>query len=336
MDVRELDLSDVAAWPRWLKVVAHLATVAWVFGGGYWMALGEQRRELAALGLTGDELRSTIESKTRTADGMPALERRRRELEATLAAALRPFPTAVDLPTLIEDMSTAALDSGLAIDSIHVSDEQTLGFYNATPVALVVAGGYHQFGAFVAATGGLDRLVTIHDFEIETQGGRLTLTLAARAYRRLDDPGADADFADEGDFAPAHVGVAYVGAGRSPFDADRASAQAAPPAEVQAEQPLESFALARLSMVGVLARRGIAHAVVRDPTGHLHRVATGDRLGLQGGRVTRVAFDRLEVTETVSDETQGWARRLRRIELGPAAEHANEEPEDETQTEEEQ
>ncbi|MCY3810849.1 MAG: pilus assembly protein PilP [Gammaproteobacteria bacterium] len=309
MRVTEIDLADVAAWPTWLKTVAHLALAGWVLGMGHWLVLGEQRSELAALARTGSDSGRTVEAKSEAVRRLAAADQRRAHLESILATALRRFPTAVDLPTLIEDLSRAAVDSGLVIESIHVSDDEPHDDYVAMPIALVVTGSYHQFGEFMAAAAGLERRLTFHDFEIEARGRPLTLTLAGRAYRAVDGAGG-ADAAS----TAGPVRVAYSGTGRSPFQVDHAPQPDDPQPEMQGKQPLERFALARLRMVGVLARRGVAVGLVRDPTGHVHRVGAGDRLGLHGGRIISVGFGGMEVVETLSDHTSGWARRVHRME----------------------
>lgn len=319
MRLSEIDLADVAAWPAWMKAVAHLAVVGWVLGMGHWLVLGEQRRELSSLARTSSELGQAIEAKSEAARRIAATDQRRVHLESTLATALGQLPAAVDLPTLIEELSRAAVDSGLAIESIHVTDDEPHGDYVAMPIALVVTGSYHQFGIFMAAAAGLGRLLTFHDFEIETGGRPLTLTLAGRAYRAVD--GADGGH----DAATGRIRVAYSGTGRSPFQLDQAPQPRGPHPEIQGKQPLERFALARLRMVGVLARRGVIVGLVRDPTGHIHRAGAGDRLGLHGGRVVSVGFDGMEIVETLSDPTSGWTRRVHRMEPDRRQDAANDE-----------
>lgn len=319
MRLSEIDLADVAAWPGWMTVAAHLAVVGWVLGMGHWLVLGEQRRELASLAGASTELGRGVEAKSKAARRIAATDQRRAHLESTLATARGRLPAVVDLPTLIEDLGRAAVDTGLVIESIHVSDDEPHDDYVAMPIALVVTGSYHQFGAFMAGAAGLERLLTFHDFEIETGGRPLTLTLAGRAYRAVD--GADGGHAA----ATGRIRVAYSGTGRSPFQLDQAPQPRGPHPEMQGKQPLERFALARLRMVGVLARRGLIVGLVRDPTGHIHRAGAGARLGLHGGRVASVGFDGMEIVETLSDHTSGWARRVHRLEPDRRQDAANDE-----------
>ena len=312
-----LDFADIATWPWWLKALACLGTAAWVLAAGYWLVLGDQRRELARLGQAGSDSRVALQAKQDAQGGAATVHERHGDLETTLAHALSQLPTTIDVPALIDDLGRAAVDSGLVIDSIQVAEEAVYDLHAALPITLVLAGTYHQFGAFLAAAAALNRVVAFQDFEIETRGTGLILNLAARAYRAVDGPHRVAASSDPASASLDAPRVAYEGAGRSPFEADRAPKPSVPVAGASAEETLESFALGRLRMVGVLARRGDSWGLVRDPSGHVHRVGVGDRLGLQGGRVSKVDFEGMEVTETLADEAGGWTTRMHRLEPAP-------------------
>lgn len=306
-----LEMADVATWPRWCRAAACLAGAACALTVGYWFLLADQRQELARLVATGQDRRGEAAVKTQAADGFVGLQQRLERRQGVLAAQMAAVPGVIDLPALIEGLSRAAVESGLAIDSIDVSPERDHGFYAVMPIAVVLTGRFHQFGTFVAAAANLE-LLTLHDFQIDSRGGRLTLSLAMRAYRAVDGA-AEGVVVQPRQRGPERVEATYDATGRSPFEEDRATVD-----EPSAPRSPESFALARLQMVGVLARRGVAYALVQDPTGHVHRVGAGSRLGLHGGRVARVSFAGVEVSETRNDAAGGWVRRKHRIELAPA------------------
>ena len=307
-----LELADVATWPGWCRAAACLAGAACALAVGYGLVLADLRQELARLVETGQDRRSEAAAKTQAADGLAGLQQRLEHRQDMLAALMAAVPGAIDLPALIEGLSRAAVDSGLAIDSIDVSPERDHGFYAEMPIAVVLTGRYHQFGTFVAAAANLE-LLTFHDFQIDSRDGRLSLSLAMRAYRALDSVAEGHVVGQARQHAPERVHATYDATGRSPFEEDRATRDERP-----APRSPENFALARLHMVGVLARQGVAYALVQDPTGHVHRVGAGARLGLHGGRVARVSLDGVEVLETRNDAAGGWTRRQHRIELAPA------------------
>ena len=77
----------------------------------------------------------------------------------------------------------------------------------------------------------------------------------------------------------------------------------------RSREPLESFPLDALSMVGTLRRDKENAALVKSPEGLVSRVVKGNYLGQNHGRVTVIFPDRIEITEIVPDGLGGWLPR---------------------------
>ena len=111
---------------------------------------------------------------------------------------------------------------------------------------------------------------------------------------------------------------------RSPFEpateVPTAGGTSIGPDPTRVRQPIERFALERLEMVGTLAGRGAFHALVRDPDGYIHQLATGDYLGRDHGRITAVRDTGVDIVELVVDGSGRWRRRPRSIALNTPAE----------------
>ncbi len=75
------------------------------------------------------------------------------------------------------------------------------------------------------------------------------------------------------------------------------------------KEPLESYPLDSLDMVGTLTRDGEQLALIRDPDGTVHQVREGNHLGQNYGRITLVAGNRVAVVEIVPDGQGGWIER---------------------------
>lgn len=75
------------------------------------------------------------------------------------------------------------------------------------------------------------------------------------------------------------------------------------------KEPLESFPLDSLDMVGTMTRDGRQLALIRDPDGTVHRVTEGNHLGQNYGRITRVSDSRVAVIEIIPDGQGGWMER---------------------------
>ena len=78
---------------------------------------------------------------------------------------------------------------------------------------------------------------------------------------------------------------------------------------------LERFDLNSLKMVGTLQQGETLWALVSDQTGGLHRVATGNYLGKNHGRIVETTETKIELIEIVSDGHDGWLERPRILAL---------------------
>ena len=80
--------------------------------------------------------------------------------------------------------------------------------------------------------------------------------------------------------------------------------------------PLERFRLEELRLVGAIAAGGVRYALVADPGGTIRRVAVGDYLGTDHGRVTGLARGELTLREIVRQDGN-WVWRPRSLVVAP-------------------
>lgn len=80
---------------------------------------------------------------------------------------------------------------------------------------------------------------------------------------------------------------------------------------------LEQFSIDDLKMVGTIGKteNSAFWALVQDENDEIHRVSTGDYMGLDFGRVVAVAEQQLDVVEIISNGRGGWMQRPRSLEL---------------------
>ena len=111
------------------------------------------------------------------------------------------------------------------------------------------------------------------------------------------------------------------GAGPDPFDAAKISAtlharDAGGPAPDpdRAREPLESYPLDSLRMVGSLRRSGRSVALV-EADKLLYQVGEGHHLGQDQGKVIRIDETAMEIEELVQDAAGGWTRRRVRLSI---------------------
>lgn len=90
------------------------------------------------------------------------------------------------------------------------------------------------------------------------------------------------------------------------------------PDDNRPHEPLESFPLDGLKMMGTLGKGASLVALVRDPDNVIHRVRSGNYLGQNNGRITVLAEDHIDIDELVSNGNGGWMKRAASLVMGDA------------------
>lgn len=110
---------------------------------------------------------------------------------------------------------------------------------------------------------------------------------------------------------------------RDPFGlsvADRQEAHSStnngPQPDQHPKEPMESYPLDSLKMVGTIGGGPGIEALVKDPEGVVHRVHMRNYLGQNNGKVTAIAEDHIDLVELVSNGTGGWMEHPAKIALG--------------------
>ncbi len=188
LDFSELDFQNIGSWPNAVKVIAWVLVFVAVLVIGYFYNIAGLREELARGEARELELKKEFETKAFKAANLDALRKQMAEMEQSFGALVSQLPSDTEVPGLLEDITNKGLDSGLDIKRIQLQPEQAREFYVELPISISVTGGYHDFGTFVSGIAGLPRIVTLHDFKIESakQGSGLTMNISAKTYRYKD------------------------------------------------------------------------------------------------------------------------------------------------------
>ena len=89
-------------------------------------------------------------------------------------------------------------------------------------------------------------------------------------------------------------------------------------------EPLESFPLESLNMVGTMAKDKTVYALVRTPQRDLYQVRAGNYLGQNYGVVTGVTENEVRLKELVQDGAGDWTERSSTLQLLQADNKAQE------------
>ena len=80
-------------------------------------------------------------------------------------------------------------------------------------------------------------------------------------------------------------------------------------------EPLESFPLESLNMVGTLARNKTTYALVRTPEKDVYQVRSGNYLGQNYGVIIEVGDSELKLKELLQDGAGDWTERSSSLQL---------------------
>jgi len=189
LELSDLDINNIGSWPAAIKGIIMVLLLAAVVGAGYYLHLTEKRVTLARVQGEEQTLRREFEDKSQQAANLDIYRQQKVEMEETFGTLLRQLPSDTEVPGLLEDITRAALDNELKIESITLQAEKPSQFYVELPIDISVEGNYHRLGQFVSAVANLSRIVTLHDFTIAPQqrAEGLKMTIQAKTYRYLEE-----------------------------------------------------------------------------------------------------------------------------------------------------
>ncbi len=81
------------------------------------------------------------------------------------------------------------------------------------------------------------------------------------------------------------------------------------------KEPLESFPLDSLRMMGTLEKNGRRWAIVEDTDGTVHRISKGNFVGQHDGKVEDITEEKVIITEIIPDGSGGWRERKAQLAL---------------------
>lgn len=80
-------------------------------------------------------------------------------------------------------------------------------------------------------------------------------------------------------------------------------------------EPLESFPLESLKMVGTLQQKSQVFALIKTPDNNLFRVKTGNYVGQNFGRIVEVSDSLIKLKEIVQDSGGNWEEKDQSLQL---------------------
>ena len=188
-DFADLDFENLGSWPAPVKVLAAIVLLMALLTMGYYYQVDSLQEKLNKERGNEAELRRDFERLSFEAANLEAYKRQMLEMEESFGALVSQLPSDTEVPGLLEDITNKGEQNGLAISKIDLLPEVPREFYIELPISIVAVGSYHDLGAFISGMAGLPRIVTLHDFNIESSGAntsQLQMNIVAKTYRYRD------------------------------------------------------------------------------------------------------------------------------------------------------
>ena len=188
IDWNEIELENIGDWPIVVKVICCTFVAALVLFFSYSLLVSDEIDSYKNAVSKEVELRSTYRVKYALASNLEIYRQQMVEMEEKFSLLLKRLPTSNETPGLLDDLSYVGTTSGLTFLKIGWLPEVEKEFYTELPIKIEVIGSYHEFGDFVGKVAQLPRIVSLHDFSINSSdSGMLTFSVVAKTYRYEDD-----------------------------------------------------------------------------------------------------------------------------------------------------
>ncbi|WP_053140560.1 pilus assembly protein PilP [Pseudomonas sp. MIACH] len=306
---------NAAKWPLPGKALLGCALAGVVLLVGDLAYLSPSRERLREVEVQEVALQQQLAEKTALAADLEERTRQLQLMHDKASVLLQQLPGESEMPGVLEDIARLALANGVVIESVTPLDQQFQPFYNQQPVQIGASGIYHDLATFMSALGGLSRIATVHDVALRRDGKLLRLDLLVKTYwSELQGVKRDVPVVQEQPFVYDAFGM------RDPFQpvalqVGRAPGRAAvAPDLTRPRGLLEEHSVDQFEMVGTLSRGAQTFALLRQAS-TVHRLAVGDYMGPDHGRVTAIHDGHIELVELFPDEQGAWLERPRTLVL---------------------
>lgn len=187
---RGLNPNEPGQWPLlpraavWVAVGLAVLLVAW------FLVLSDEAASLESLRNREPALKAEYSDKLAQAVNLDELRKQKQQVEEYVTQLEKQLPGKAEMDALLSDINQAGIGRGLQFELFRPGQVVVKDYYAELPIAIRVAGKYHDIGAFAADIANLSRIVTLHDLAVSPPpkdgSGALAMEATARTYRYLD------------------------------------------------------------------------------------------------------------------------------------------------------
>lgn len=191
-NIEDIDVERMGVWPWPVKVFLCAVLTGLIFTAAYFLQVKDLKLSLVGLQAQEQTLRTTFERRSFEAANLDAYKAQMEEMKVTFEALLARLPAKTEIPGLLEDLAARANESGLNNINISFQPDVAAEYYIEVPISITAEGGYHDIGGFVSGVAGMPRIVTLHNFSVQSakDNRALKMTISAKTYRYKNPEGS--------------------------------------------------------------------------------------------------------------------------------------------------
>jgi type IV pilus assembly protein PilO len=183
-----LSLENVGSWPPAPKFAAWGGAIVLCLIVGWFALWSGQLDELQRLTAEEENLRGQFKLKMQQAVNLEELQRQKEQVNQYVLTLEKQLPSRSEMEELLSELSRAWTGRGVQFELLKPGNRITRDYYEEQPIALRVAGRYHDLGAFTSDLANLPRIVTLQNLALQTgKDGGVSMDATIRSFRYLSD-----------------------------------------------------------------------------------------------------------------------------------------------------
>ncbi len=184
---RNLDPKDPSLWPLVPRLGLYALIVVGVVGISWYAFLSDFKVELESEQAKELTLRQDYQFKLAKAVNLEDLKKQREQAQIFVTQLEKQLPGRAEMSALLSDINQAGLGRSLQFELFRPGQVVVRQYYAELPIAIRVAGQYHDMGDFASDIAHLSRIVTLDNMSINPgKDGNLSMDVTARTFRYLD------------------------------------------------------------------------------------------------------------------------------------------------------
>ncbi|WP_321494632.1 type 4a pilus biogenesis protein PilO [uncultured Desulfobacter sp.] len=162
----------IGALTKLQRILISLGTLCLIGAGFYFFLLAPKLDALTAARNDLQNHKNLLSKYRSKANTLAKVEAQMAKVQEQFNIAMTALPDKRELPSLLDEISKAGMDAGLEVQSFAPQNMVENHSYTEIPLAMTVAGRYHQIAEFFYRVAGLNRIVNISTIDMNRISGK--------------------------------------------------------------------------------------------------------------------------------------------------------------------